>query len=684
MNLKFKKILLLPIFAFAIFLSWTIFTNVASAASLNISPGSGTYKVGDTFEVSVLLNTQNQEVNAVQMELAFPPDKLQLVSPSTGTSIISIYTTPPKYDNAKGVVQIIGGIPNGVNVPSGLVTKLIFRVKSLGQATIRFTGQSQVLLNDGKGTNALNNSNGATFKLELPAQAGPIVISDSHPDQETWYKNQAVTLQWDLDLPAANGYSYSMSDNPSDEPDDSIDSTDTKITYKKVPDGINYFHIKAMRGGKFGGVSHYAVKIDSSAPALFPVQISPSDHTFITSPFVQFSTTDTLSGLDRYEIKVIPLKIEGRPKAAEGDQLFIESQSPYQIPNLLNGTYEVVVRAYDKAGNIQEVNHKLYITDSWFWFLSQDGVTLPGGKQVSWSWSVGILLFLLMILIIGSYYVRKWYRRTHHQVVNNHLPDAIAAQLTELQTYRERYGKLAAVLLLVIGLSLFSKSTIVNAQQVTPPVISSYSANIKDDELFYVSGRTTEPNSTIVVHLQSLVDGSSFDFNTQADKLGDWTYRSSDFLAGGRYIVWAHTKLGDQLSTPSPQVELDVKPVAINWGNSRITYQTIYITFIAILALLLFALTAYIIIHAILLRKRKKVFANNLRQAEDSIKRGFLALRRDIEAELLLIRKAGLNAELSGEQKVREQQLSDDLRNIENLVGKEIWQLETFEKLPSN
>jgi hypothetical protein len=718
-TINFAKILAA---AATLFLAWFWFAHTASAANFSISPSSGNYSVGSTFDVSVLVDTKGQEINAVQMQLSFPPDMLQLVSSSAGESIIEIYTTPPKFDNSAGRVDIVGGIPNGINVPAGLISKLTFRVKGVGNAALRFTGESQVLLNDGRGTNVLDNTFGGSYKLELPPQQGPIVISDTHPDQESWYQDPSVRLQWDVGLPPASSYSYTISSNPSDVPDDTAENTGTSVTYKQVPDGINYFHIKAFRDGRWGGVSHYSLRVDTVPPEQFGVTISPAARTSVKTPLIIFSTSDKYSGVDHYEIKIVPLKIEGRTIASIGEQLFVNAESPYQSEELLNGTYDVVVRAYDKVGNIQEVTRRLEISDSWLWFLGQDGVVMPLGYQMSWMILLSLLLLLILLLLLMAYFARKWYRLAHQQVVGNRLPDQVALQLEELQKYRTRYGKMVAVLICMITLGTMWLSpelslaqtalpaapsavpVVVPAQaqatpvaapaapqatevveqgaQLTPPVVTSHSANIKDDEIFYVSGRTTEPDQEVVVHLQSMVDGGAFDFTTVSDKRGDWTYRHDDFLAGGKYILWAHAKDGEKLSSPSPQVEMDVKPIALNWGNSRITYQSLYIGAITALLLLIIVLLLYIIIHAVLVRRRRLQFAESLRQAEDSIKRGFIALRRDIEAELVLIKQAHLPADLAGEQKVREQQLEEDLKNIESLVGKEVWEVETFEKLP--
>ena len=691
-NNKFYK--LITIFGGAVFAlaMWAVlaivFATPAEAATFSITPPEGTYSVGSTFDVSVVLDTQGQSVNAVQMQMSFPSDKLQLVSPQVGNSIIEIYTTPPRYDNQAGTVTIIGGIPNGINVSSGLIAKLTFRVRSLGVASLRFTGESQALLNDGKGTNALNNTSGATYKLELPPSQGPLVLSDSHPDQEKWYRDNNVRLRWDDGLPPAQGYSYTISDNATDIPDDVSESANTSIDYKAVPDGINYFHIKAFRDGRWGGVTRYTLRIDSTAPSDFKIKVSPNYRTFVTQPLIQFGTSDGLSGLDRYEIKIVPLKIDGRDQAVGEGLLFTEAQSPYQTPELLYGSYEIIVRAYDEAGNTRDVTQRLEITDAWLWFIGSEGITLLSGKQVPWSVVFPTLFGLLLLLLILAYIVYRWYKRHHQLVTEYQHPESIEEKLAELRYYREKYGKVAAVLLLgaILGANiLFSglgAGSLAQAAEITPPTIETYSKNIKDDELFYVAGRTVDPNTEVVIHLQNMVDGQAFDFGSVSDQRGDWIYRHNSFLPGGKYIIWAHAKNGQELSVPSPQVEIDVKPVAINWGGSRVTYQTIYLVAIAVLTVTTVLLIIFIIIGLMLARRRRRQFANTVRLAEEGLKHGFIALKRDLEAELALMQRATMGGEMAGESNVRAEQLREDLKNIEELVGKEAAEVDRYAHMP--
>ena len=53
-----------------------------------------------------------------------------------------------------------------------------------------------------------------------------------------------------------------------------------------------------------------------------------------------------------------------------------------------------------------------------------------------------------------------------------------------------------------------------------------------------------------------------------------------------------------------------------------------------------------------------------------------MLLRRDIENELAVIRKATFNKELSAEEKFREEKLMKDFEAVSNYIGKEVWEAE--------
>jgi hypothetical protein len=77
-NLIIENLLKIGIFGIAaVSIFYLIPANTAEAAILSLSPPTGTFVIGGTFDVSVFLNTQGESVNAISVFLRFPADKLQ-------------------------------------------------------------------------------------------------------------------------------------------------------------------------------------------------------------------------------------------------------------------------------------------------------------------------------------------------------------------------------------------------------------------------------------------------------------------------------------------------------------------------------------------------------------------------------------------------------------------------------
>ena len=650
--------------------------SVARASTLLVGPSGGTFTVGNTFDVSVLLNTQGKSINTVKASMSFPADKLQLVSPTAGKSIIEIWTAAPQFNNQSGRIELQGGIPGGINVSSGLITTLTFRVKAVGSATLKFLDDSLVLLNDGLGTNSLANTTSGVYNLTLPPPAGPIVASITHPQQSAWYSNPNVSLGWDLEEGGAEGYSYILNKEPVDSLDNISDGQKTSIVYKNLTSGVYYFHIKALRSGVFGGITHFAIQVDTLPPAEFPVDIIPSSRTTRKQPVVQFQSTDEHSGIDHYELKVIPLNL-----LAKTDQpLFIEAESPYILSPLELGKYDIIVRAYDKAGNYREITKHLSIVTTAFNFIGSEGIEIGNVIFIPWFGFWVISVFLMLILIYGALKIKKWHDFLDLNKSHKLLPREVQKQLDELRRYKSRYGPKTFLLLFLLGASLLIPHFI-SAQQVelTPPLINTVSRNISNEEIFYVGGKTDVAEAKVILYLQNLEDGQTISHEVISDKSGDWFYRHDNFLSTGDYLLWTQGKVGDQLSPPSPQVQMTVRSTAIQFGSSRISYEILYFILVVILFIITVGLIIYIAFHAYHGRKKHMHFVKEIREAEESVRRGFAVLRGDIRKEFDFIQKAKLNKVLSNEELAGERQLLKDLQEIEKYIGKEIWDIEEAE-----
>ncbi len=362
-------------------------------ALLYLSPKSGTFYVGSTFDISIFVNTEGNSINAVQADLKFPPNLLQITSPTAGSSFISVWADQPFYSNKEGIVSFKGGVPSpGINTSAGLVSTITFRAKASGTALISFLESSQVLLSDGKGTDILKTTMVGEYILIIPPPEGPKVFSSTHPSLTTWYKDNNPGFYWEKEN-GVTDFSYSLDQDPQGIPDNIPEGDQNSITFNDVGDGIWYFHIKAKKDNVWGGVSHYPIQIDITPPKEFSVDIERIGRITGLRFFAYFSANDLASGIDYYEISVIDLS----DPQASANPFFMEVVSPYQVPFKSTGKYAILVKAHDKAGNFTESRSVLTILSP-FISYTEKGVRI-GVLFLSW-WLIYFLVGLVLILMV--------------------------------------------------------------------------------------------------------------------------------------------------------------------------------------------------------------------------------------------------------------------------------------------
>jgi uncharacterized membrane protein len=392
-----KKVSILFIILVLVSLVTPFVKSEAAGASLYFAPGSGTFFVGSTFDVSVFVNTGGNDVNAVKVDLKFDPRKIQIASPTAGKSFIEVWISQPTYSNTEGTASFQGGVPSpGINTSSGLVSTITFRAIAPGETAIQFSDSSKVLLDDGKGTNVLSSLGRGVYSLIIPPPEGPKVFSSTHPDQNKWYKNNNPTFSWEKEE-GVTDFSYDINYDFHDTPDSISEGDHTSFSYTNLEDGIWYFHLKAKKGGVWGGVSHYIVQIDTTPPAAFDLIFEPSFRApNVTSrePVVSFITTDALSGIDHYELRTINFTKNGEKDQAG---FFVEVASPYRIPILEEGEHEIVVRAFDIAKNWRDSSVRIEVIPSGkLFYITRKGISILGFFFAWWQ----IILFLIILILL--------------------------------------------------------------------------------------------------------------------------------------------------------------------------------------------------------------------------------------------------------------------------------------------
>lgn len=325
----------------------------AETASLNFSPASGTYQVGQVFPVEIRISSTDQSMNAAGGVIAFPQDKLEVVSLLKNNSIINLWVQEPSFSNAQGTINFEGIVLNpGYKGAGGSIITVNFKGKAMGSAPLGFSSAS-ILANDGLGTNILASAGTAQFNLAAsgitpPAAisgvpAAPQVTSPTHPDPNTWYANPDPKFTWQI--PSGITGARLLSDkNPDSTPQVVYSPAIAEKELQDLADGIWYFHVQLRNAKGWGEISHFRFQIDTQPPDPFSIKFVHGKTVIDPSPIISFNTTDQLSGIRYYKIKI------GSGSFFEIDPNLILS-NPYSLPTQDPGKNTVVVQAYDKAGN---------------------------------------------------------------------------------------------------------------------------------------------------------------------------------------------------------------------------------------------------------------------------------------------------------------------------------------------
>jgi hypothetical protein len=317
---------------------------------MGFSPRNGSFVEGSTFDIPVLINTRGASINGIELRLSFDRDRLEIVKPSSGQSIIGVWVEPPSYDNTRGLATYIGVIPNGITTSAGNVGTITFRAKRTGRAVVSVAATSKILLNDGQGTEAQVDFGRAEYVIITKAPDSVRIYSETHPYPSEWYNNDSPVIYWDTDEGVA-GFSYVLDNQPATIPENENKGLSPTAAFEDLDDGLWYFHIKAYKNGVWGTTGHFLMRIDTAPPAEFKPE---ADYLLAAAALteralVSFFTTDNLSGVDHYEVGIID-----RNQPVTVSPAFVQAESPFQVP-LVSDDLNVIVRAVDKAGNIRDV-----------------------------------------------------------------------------------------------------------------------------------------------------------------------------------------------------------------------------------------------------------------------------------------------------------------------------------------
>lgn len=333
-------IFLLP---FLLLTTCFLLPTVSYAATLSIDPETKTVGPGDTFVVTLRLDTATGEcVNAVTAEILYPKDWMNASAVSKGESLMNLWIEEPSVDREQGRVFMSGGIPAGycgrVQGDPGktnVIAKIIFSIPgnmiggkvATGPITLPLTfgPKTTVLLNDGLGTPA------------------PLTLHDASYIREL--NSQGLKNEW-LDI----------------------------------------------------------VHTDDIKPDLFAISVEQNKSIFDGKYFIVFSATDKQSGIHHYEIMEDDPENLGFIYGKRTKASFITGTSPYLLTDQLLKS-RITVRAFDHAGNTQEAVLAPRNGSMGSNFSSSTKRSLS--ELLTPAWLGGGALLLALLLLGGAWFVRR-------------------------------------------------------------------------------------------------------------------------------------------------------------------------------------------------------------------------------------------------------------------------------------
>jgi hypothetical protein len=325
-------------------------------STLRLQPEFGVYSVGFEQHFSVVVDTGDESINAVQISLLFNPDVVEVKALETTHSACS-YVIERAIDSDAGTATLSCVILQSKGGRGSLpIADVVLVPKRAGTFSIVFDkDKTRVLANDGLGTNVLRMSQSGSYQVDafnptLPsaaASASFTIFSPSHPNQSRWYNASIARFVW-RGKPN-DVYAYAFDASPITTPSKKHTVQGASIEVPIPGDGIFYFHLQRASGGP---VAHYRVQADQTPPSIVAIHLSSS--TVVAGDVVRFSfdAQDVASGIQQnYYVDL-------------GNHLFLPTGSQLFIPFLQVGDQNMTLRVYDDAGNYSERSQVIHVDEN--------------------------------------------------------------------------------------------------------------------------------------------------------------------------------------------------------------------------------------------------------------------------------------------------------------------------------
>src|SRR3989344_4127460 len=187
----------------------------AQSATLFFSPASGSFAEGESFWVSVMVDTKGELVNALAAYFSYSQDQLEPLGMNTAGSPMTLWA---EKEALSGKVKIAGGLPTPGFSGNKKVASVGFKVKvSSGSASFKFGDDSAVLTDkDNRNILSLSASGNGSYSFKQKSTAPQSTSTESVlliSDVQTKDISQTgATITWKTNKDSTSVLEYGLSD----------------------------------------------------------------------------------------------------------------------------------------------------------------------------------------------------------------------------------------------------------------------------------------------------------------------------------------------------------------------------------------------------------------------------------------------------------------------------------------
>lgn len=355
------------------------FARPVSAAVIYMLPETGSFNRGDQVTVDVKIDSEGKGINAAQATVSWPANILEFVEASKDGSAFNFWIEDPKLSSSSDSFNFIGGTAKGISGGALQILKVKFMAKESGVANITFSDVA-ITASDGRGTDVLSQIKGGSYRVgvqvtqpELPKvePSAPIqapvpqpvvverkaIVAEKVPvkpglrvplysDQTRWYNNLGdLVVLWDVPDDVTS-VATALNHSPNTVPSSVEKELATGKKFGILEEGVWYVHVRFKNNIGWGPVVHWRIAIDLTPPLAFEIKLPEGESTDNPAPVFQFRTSDELSDLKEYQVRI--------DENEAINLLPAEFKGSFTLPLQEPGEHRVVVKAVDIAENSVE------------------------------------------------------------------------------------------------------------------------------------------------------------------------------------------------------------------------------------------------------------------------------------------------------------------------------------------